>query len=113
LLGLLLDSQGKGNEGNKKAPKTHLFINRVFHAFYARHGFAASAYADPPIANPDSASTLQDTPVTIDVLANDIDPTNTHLKVDPPSLTSPRHGSVGIQPIMILTPSSIRQNKAI
>jgi hypothetical protein len=47
---------------------------------------------DPPIANDDSASTAQDTAVTINVVANDSDPEGDSLTVV--SVTDPPHGSV-------------------
>jgi len=46
---------------------------------------------NPPVANDDVASTNQDTPVTIDVLANDSDPDGDPLTVD--SVTDPPNGS--------------------
>jgi hypothetical protein len=39
----------------------------------------ASTANTPPIANPDTATTAEDSPVTIDVLANDTDNESTHL----------------------------------
>jgi len=45
----------------------------------------------PPVANPDSATTMRDTAVTIFVLANDSDPDNDPLTIT--SVTSPPHGT--------------------
>jgi VCBS repeat-containing protein len=50
------------------------------------------AVNDPPVANDDSATTDEDTPVTIDVLANDTDEDGDTLVVD--SVTQGSHGSV-------------------
>ena len=49
---------------------------------------------DPPTANDDSATTNQDVPVTVDVIANDSDPDNDPLSVD--SVTQGANGSVSI-----------------
>jgi hypothetical protein len=46
------------------------------------------------VANADSASTNEDNPVTIDVLANDTDPDGDTLTVG--SVTPPTNGSTGI-----------------
>lgn len=46
---------------------------------------------NPPIAVNDSATTDQDTPVTINVLANDSDPDGDSISID--SLSSPTHGN--------------------
>ena len=43
---------------------------------------APGAWAAPPVANPDSDTTAEDTPVTIDVLANDTDADGDTLSVD-------------------------------
>ncbi len=54
---------------------------------------------DPPVANDDSGSTNEDTPVTVDVVANDTDADGT---VDPTSvaiITSPADGSVSVDPV--------------
>lgn len=48
----------------------------------------------PPVANPDPATTQENTPVTINVLANDTDPDNDPLSVD--SVTDPPNGSAAI-----------------
>ena len=45
----------------------------------------------PPVANDDSASTTQDTPVTVSVLTNDTDPDNDLLTVS--GTSTPAHGS--------------------
>ena len=50
------------------------------------------AVNDPPIADPDAATTDEDTPVTIDVLANDEDPEDDPLSVE--SVTQGIHGTV-------------------
>ena len=52
----------------------------------------------PPVANLNSVSTLEDTPIGIDVLANDTDPDT---NIDPTSVTiteQPRHGTTSINP---------------
>jgi immune inhibitor A len=46
----------------------------------------------PPLANDDTAHTIETTPVTIDVVGNDSDPENDHLSVT--NVTQPVHGSV-------------------
>src|SRR5207253_10172882 len=46
---------------------------------------------NPPVANNDSASTNEDTPVTINVLANDSDPDGDLLSVA--SVAAPGHGT--------------------
>jgi hypothetical protein len=51
---------------------------------------------DPPVAADDAASTDEDTPVTIGVLANDIDPDGDVLSVN--SVTQPANGTVVINP---------------
>lgn len=48
---------------------------------------------DPPIASNDSAVTSEDTPVTINVLANDVDPDGDPLNVHAASLTQPLNGT--------------------
>ena len=50
---------------------------------------------DPPTAYDDGEGTLEDTPVTIDVLENDDDPDGDVLAID--RLTNPGHGQVSIQ----------------
>jgi hypothetical protein len=62
----------------------------------------------PPIANPDRATTPQDTPVAIDVLRNDQDP---DALLDPSTLRvvdDPQHGSavVSINNLIIYTPDA-------
>ena len=49
---------------------------------------------NPPVATDDSASTLRDTPVTVDVLANDTDVDGDTLSIT--SVTSPAHGTAAI-----------------
>lgn len=56
--------------------------------------FDAENRAPAPVA--DSARTGRDTPVDVDVLANDLDPDGDALTVD--SVTQPAHGTVAIQP---------------
>ncbi|MCG3209027.1 MAG: hypothetical protein FOGNACKC_02643 [Anaerolineae bacterium] len=54
--------------------------------------------ADPPTANDDSATTPEDSPVTIPVLGNDSDPEN---NLDPTSVSvvsEPEHGEVTVNP---------------
>ena len=51
-----------------------------------------SAEPDPPVAVDDADSTLEDSPVTVDVLANDSDPESDSLSVD--SVTQGTNGSV-------------------
>jgi hypothetical protein len=54
---------------------------------------------EPPIANNDTATTLEETPVTIDVLANDTDPSGaTILPSSVTVTTQPAHGSVSVDP---------------
>jgi hypothetical protein len=53
---------------------------------------ATSALADPPVANDDSATTDEDSPVTIDVLANDTDEDGDTLIID--SVTQGNFGAV-------------------
>ncbi len=50
---------------------------------------------DPPVPHDDGAGTLEDTPVTIDVLKNDADPDGDGLVID--RLTDPGHGRASIQ----------------
>ena len=50
-----------------------------------------SAVNDPPIAQADSESAEEDTPVTIDVLSNDTDPEGDSLTIQ--SVTQPNHGT--------------------
>ena len=53
----------------------------------------------PPIANPDSATTLEETPVTIDVLANDTDPSGATIIPSSVTVTTqPAHGVVSVDP---------------
>ncbi len=51
---------------------------------------------DPPVANDDTASTPEDTPVDIDVLNNDTDPEGDDLTVT--FVSNPPHGSAAINP---------------
>ncbi len=54
---------------------------------------------DPPVANDDTATTDEDTPVTIDVVANDTDVDG---NLDPTSVTvtsGPANGSVAVDPV--------------
>jgi predicted phosphodiesterase len=61
-----------------------------------------NAVNDDPVANDDSATTPQDTPVTIDVLANDTDPdTNDTLTVD--LATQPSNGAINVNPDSTVT----------
>jgi large repetitive protein len=53
---------------------------------------AVAAVNDAPIARDDAAATDEDTPVAIDVLANDSDPNGDVLRIQ--SVTQPAHGSV-------------------
>ncbi len=51
----------------------------------------------PPIANPDSATTLEETPVSIDVLANDTDPSGATILPSSVTIsTQPAHGMVSV-----------------
>ncbi len=53
---------------------------------------------DPPVANPDNATTSEDTPVAIDVKAND---TDIDSNLDPKTVvitTPPAHGTVSVNP---------------
>ena len=50
---------------------------------------------DPPVAVDDSASTLEDTPVNVDVLANDTDPDSVTLTVT--NLTQPTNGTATVE----------------
>lgn len=51
---------------------------------------------DPPVAADDAASTSEDTPTTVPVLANDTDPDGDALSVS--SVTQPAHGSAVVVP---------------
>ena len=53
---------------------------------------------DAPVANDDNTTTQQDTPVDIDVLANDSDEDNDTLSVKSGSLSTPANGTVSINP---------------
>jgi hypothetical protein len=53
-----------------------------------------SACNRPPVANDDSAGTLRNTPVTVNVVANDVDPDNDTLTVT--SATTPAHGTTQV-----------------
>ncbi len=54
---------------------------------------------EPPIANPDSATTAEETPVTIDVLANDTDPSGATIIPSSVTITTqPAHGTVSVDP---------------
>ncbi len=53
----------------------------------------------PPIANPDTVTTLEQTPVTIDVLANDTDPEGATILPSSVTITTqPAHGTVSVDP---------------
>jgi subtilisin family serine protease len=54
--------------------------------------FAARTDYEPPVANDDQATTLEDEPVKIDVLANDLDPRGYPLRVI--QFSRPNHGAV-------------------
>ncbi|HEY7591098.1 MAG TPA: Ig-like domain-containing protein [Candidatus Limnocylindrales bacterium] len=54
---------------------------------------------DPPVANDDSVATSEDTPILIDVLANDVDPDG---DIDPTSVTvqsGPANGTTSVDPV--------------
>ena len=51
---------------------------------------------EAPVANPDSAETAEDTPVVIDVLANDTDPNGDPLTID--GTPTAEHGTVTVNP---------------
>ena len=54
---------------------------------------------EPPIANPDTVTTLEETPVTIDVLANDTDPSGATIIPSSVTITTqPAHGTVSVDP---------------
>jgi uncharacterized repeat protein (TIGR01451 family) len=54
----------------------------------------------PPVATPDTATTKQDTPVTIPIKNNDTDPLKPTITPDQIKVTTPpRNGTVGIDPI--------------
>ena len=54
---------------------------------------------EPPIANDDTATTLEETPVTIDVLANDTDPSGATILPSSVTITTqPAHGTVSVDP---------------
>ena len=57
---------------------------------------SVGAYNDPPLATDDAALTDEDTPVTIDVLANDSDPEGDALSIE--DVTEGSSGSVSINP---------------
>ncbi|MDX1449965.1 MAG: Ig-like domain-containing protein, partial [Acidimicrobiia bacterium] len=56
---------------------------------------------DPPVANDDIASTSEDAPIGIDVLANDTDPDDDGLTIT--NLTQPANGTASIQPDATIT----------
>jgi hypothetical protein len=51
---------------------------------------------NPPVANPDTATTFENTPVTVNVLANDSDPDGDSLSLLFVSVPNPIHGTVNI-----------------
>ena len=66
---------------------------------------------EPPVAGTDMATTKEDTPVAIDVLANDADPEDRPLRVGLGSL-APRHGSVRVlaDKMILYTPEADSHN---
>ena len=52
----------------------------------------------PPVAVNDSATTAQNTPVTVDIKANDSDPDNTNAELTPTVLDSTNHGKLVVDP---------------
>ena len=91
------------------------FVGNVTFPYTVSDGRGATASATntitvfnrPPVAVNDTASTPQNLPVTIYVLANDSDPDGNPLTVQ--SVTQPANGSVAIQPgggAVIYTPGS-------
>ncbi|RST31439.1 tandem-95 repeat protein [Sphingomonas ginkgonis] len=91
--------------GNYSFTPAQNFSGAASFSFTASDGALTSAPAPvsiaiagvnaPPTANPDSASTAADTPVLIDVLANDSDPNNDTLTIA--AVGSAGHGTVQIQ----------------
>jgi large repetitive protein len=67
----------------------------------ANVSITVTAVNDPPVANDDSTGTLRNTPVTVDVLANDTDPDgSTDLVHSSVFITIPAHlGSTSINPL--------------
>ncbi len=62
----------------------------------ARVDITVNPVDDAPVANDDSATTAEDTPVTVDVLANDVDVDGDTLTATP--LQNPQHGSLVVNP---------------
>ncbi len=56
---------------------------------------------DPPILNPDSATTDEDRPATLDILLNDVDPDGDPLDVD--QCSAPLNGRITINPDRTIT----------
>ncbi len=69
-------------------------------ALFAVLAMPATALAAPPIAGNDNATTNEDTPVTIDLFANDSDPDGDPLDIA--VLTQPSHGYVQFTPVFAL-----------
>jgi hypothetical protein len=57
-----------------------------------------SVSVNPPTANPDSATTVGTTPVTVNVLANDTDPAGTLVPGSVVVTAGPSHGRVSVDP---------------
>lgn len=58
--------------------------------------YAWMTNAHPPVAVDDNAGVFENTPLTIDVLANDVDPNGYPLHMISGSLTAPQHGTAQI-----------------
>lgn len=58
---------------------------------------------DPPVANPDAYVTMENTPLTDNILINDVDPDGDDLILNTSPLSGPNNGSVNILPDGTLT----------
>ncbi len=70
----------------------HLCVEQT--TFFTGMGLVVDRIPSPPVAVDDAATTPKNTPVTIDVLANDTDADGDPLSVT--NLTAPAHGSVAL-----------------
>ncbi len=72
------------------------FVYRCKNATYPSNDAAVTIYVgnQPPVSNPDTANTVEDTPVTVEVLLNDSDPDGDPIHVV--SVTAPQNGTAVI-----------------
>jgi hypothetical protein len=75
----------------------HRRLAALFVVFFASLVLPASVAAASPIAGADFASTLEDTPVTIDLLKNDSDPDGDSIRID--SINQGVDGRVTLSPV--------------